>query len=57
MSCDGQVHEKNGAQMKKGLYANIHAKRKAGKPMRKAGMKGAPTKQDFINAKKTAKKK
>jgi hypothetical protein len=43
--------------MKKGLYANIHAKRKAGKPMRKAGEKGAPTKQDFINAKKTAKKK
>ena len=43
--------------MKKGLYANIHAKRKAGKPMRKAGQKGAPTKQDFINAKKTAKKK
>jgi len=55
----GQRHvpEENGAQMKKGLYANIHAKRKAGKPMRKAGEKGAPTKQDFINAKKTAKKK
>jgi hypothetical protein len=50
------VHEESGAQMKKGLYANIHAKRKAGKPMRKAGEKGAPTKQDFINAKKTAKK-
>jgi hypothetical protein len=53
----GQVHEEGRSQMKKGLYANIHAKRKAGKPMRKAGQKGAPTKQDFINAKKTAKKK
>ena len=53
----GQVHEEGRSKMKKGLYANIHAKRKAGKPMRKAGEKGAPTKQDFINAKKTAKKK
>lgn len=43
--------------MKKGLYANIHAKRKAGKKMRKPGDKGAPSKQDFLNAKKTAKKK
>jgi len=57
MQSDGQVYEANRSQMKKGLYANIHAKRKAGKPMRKAGQKGAPTKQDFINAKKTAKKK
>jgi hypothetical protein len=42
---------------KKGLYANIHAKRKAGKKMRKAGDKGAPTAKDFKNAAKTAKKK
>lgn len=41
---------------KPGLYANIHAKRKAGKPMRKPGQKGAPTDQDFKNAAKTAKK-
>ena len=30
-----------------GLWANIHKKRKEGKPMRKPGSKGAPTKQDF----------
>lgn len=30
-----------------GLWANIHKKRKSGKPMRKPGSKGAPTKQDF----------
>ena len=41
-----------------GLYANIHAKRKAGrKPRRKPGAKGAPTAQDFKNAAKTAKKR
>ena len=27
----------------KGLYANIHAKRKRGEKMRKKGAKGAPT--------------
>lgn len=52
--------------MKNGLYANINAKKKRiaqekaeGKPvekMRKPGTKGAPTKQDFINSAKTAKK-
>ena len=42
---------------KKGLYANIHAKRKSGKKMRKKGDKGAPTDKDFYNAAKTAKKK
>tara|TARA_B100001093_G_scaffold518841_1_gene605214 strand:- start:1040 stop:1387 length:348 start_codon:yes stop_codon:yes gene_type:complete len=30
-----------------GLWANIHKKRKEGRPMRKPGSKGAPTKQDF----------
>ena len=49
----------------KGLYANIHAKRKriesqkaAGKTperMRKPGSKGAPTEQAFKDAKKTRK--
>jgi hypothetical protein len=29
--------------MRKGLYANIHAKRKRGGKMRKKGAKGAPT--------------
>tara|TARA_B100001093_G_scaffold476997_1_gene503868 strand:- start:2569 stop:3042 length:474 start_codon:yes stop_codon:yes gene_type:complete len=31
----------------KGLWHNIHQKRKSGKPMRKKGEKGAPTKQDI----------
>ena len=42
---------------KRGLYANIHAKRKAGKKPRKPGSKGAPTAEDFRNAAKTAKKR
>ena len=47
---------------KVGLYANIHAKKKriaagSGEKMRKPGSKGAPTKADFIQSAKTAKKK
>ena len=42
---------------RRGLYANINAKRKAGKKMRKKGAKGAPTDAAFRRAKKTAKKK
>lgn len=47
---------------KKGLYDNIHAKRKrikagSGEKMRKVGEKGAPTKADFKKAAKTARKK
>ena len=47
--------------MGKGLYANIHAKRKrieegSGEKMRKPGTKGAPTKSQFKKAAKTAKK-
>lgn len=46
--------------MKKGLYANIHAKRKrikggSGEKMRKPGSKGAPTAKNFKEAAKTAK--
>jgi hypothetical protein len=46
----------------KGLYANIHAKRKRIKEgskerMRKAGSKGAPTAKAFKQAAKTAKRK
>lgn len=46
---------------KKGLYANIHAKRKrikagSGEKMRKVGAKGSPSKSDFKDAAKTAKK-
>jgi len=48
--------------MKKGLYANIHAKReriKAGSPekMRKVGSPGAPTAKAFRESAKTAKRK
>lgn len=48
--------------MKKGLYANIHAKRArikagSGETMRRKGAKGAPTQQAFRQAKKTVKKK
>lgn len=45
------------AAKKKGLYANIHAKRKRGEKMRKAGAKGAPTAADFKRSAKTAKKR
>lgn len=46
---------------KPGLYAAIHAKRErikegSGEKMRKPGTKGAPTKQDFVQSAKTAKK-
>ncbi len=48
--------------MKKGLYANINAKRKrikagSGERMRKVGSKGAPKRKDFIRSAKTARKK
>ena len=41
----------------KGLYANIHAKRKRGGKMRKKGAKGAPTAANFARAKQTARKR
>jgi len=46
----------------KGLYANIHAKRKriaagSGEKMRKPGTRGAPSAMAFAKAAKTAKKK
>jgi hypothetical protein len=45
---------------KKGLYANINAKREriaagSGEKMRKVGAKGAPTAKDFKESAKTAK--
>ena len=48
--------------MRRGLYANIHAKRKrikagSGEKMRKAGAKGAPTAAAFRKSAKTAKKR
>lgn len=47
---------------KRGLYSNIHAKRKriakgSGETMRKPGTKGAPTAKQFKRAAKTAKKR
>jgi hypothetical protein len=47
--------------MKTGLYENIHKKQArikagSGETMRKVGSKGAPTKADFVNSAKTAKK-
>ena len=47
---------------KRGLYANIHAKRKRIKAgskekMRKKGTKGSPTASNFKRAAQTAKKK
>ena len=47
---------------KRGLYSNIHAKRKriaegSGEKMRKAGSKGAPTAKAFRQAAKTAKRR
>ena len=47
---------------RKGLYANIHAKRRrikagSGERMRKKGAKGAPTNAQFKRAAKTAKKR
>jgi hypothetical protein len=51
----------NGFNMKKGLYANIHAKREriedgSKEKMRKPGSKGAPSAADFKKSEKTAKK-
>ena len=47
---------------KRGLYANIHAKRErirkgSGEKMRKPGSAGAPTAENFKRAAKTAKKR
>jgi hypothetical protein len=50
-----------GLMTRKGLYANIHAKRAriksgSGERMRKAGSKGSPTAKQFRRAALTAKK-
>ena len=47
-------NEKEKIMAGKGLYANIHAKRKRGGKMRKKGAKGAPKASDFKRAKQTA---
>ena len=43
--------------MRKGLYANIHAKRKRGGKMRKKGAKGAPSAANVKRAAQTVRKK
>lgn len=48
-------------KLKRGLYANIHAKREriaagSGEKMRKPGDAGAPSDKDFRDSAKTAKK-
>lgn len=48
---------KSGKMAKKGLWYNIHQKRKRGEKMRKPGSKGAPTAKAFRQAAKTAKKR
>ena len=58
---DVEVYNKGGKVNFPGLYANINAKKKriaagSGEKMRKPGSKGAPSKQDFTNSLKTAKK-
>ena len=52
---------KGAIMAKRGLYANIHSKKKriaagSGEKMRKVGTKGAPTAANFKRAAKTAKK-
>ena len=56
-------HVKNGEveMARRGLYSNIHAKRKriaagSGEKMRKPGSKGAPSAKAFKQAAKTAKR-
>lgn len=61
MSVGKQPESVGDANMKTGLYANIHAKRErikagSGERMRKPGTKGAPTAKAFKQAAKTAKR-
>ena len=52
----GTHKTKDGRTAKKGLWYNIHMKKKRGEKMRKPGAKGAPTAANFKRAAKTAKK-
>ena len=53
----GTHKTKDGRTAKKGLWYNIHQKRKRGETMRKKGAKGAPKAGAFKKAAKTAKKR
>ena len=43
--------------MRKGLWANIHAKRARGEKMRKKGAKGAPTAKAMATAQRKTKRR
>ena len=49
-----KMKKKTKEMQKESLYANIHKKRREGRPMRKKGAKGAPKPSDFDRAAKTA---
>ena len=57
MKKGGRVKKRKKIMAGKGLYANIHAKRKRGGKMRKKGAKGAPTAANFRRAAQTARKR
>ena len=52
----GYHRTKSGKIARKGLYYNIHAKRKRGGKPRKPGVKGRPTTKAFRRAAKTARR-
>ena len=49
-----KMKKKTKEMQKESLWANIHKKRKEGRPMRKKGAKGAPKPSDFDRAAQTA---
>ena len=49
-----KMKKKTKEMQKESLYANIHKKRREGRPMRKKGAKGAPKPGDFDRAARTA---
>ena len=51
----GTHKTKDGRTAKKGLWYNIHQKKKRGEKMRKKGAKGAPTANAFRRRQKTSK--
>ena len=53
----GTHKTKDGRTAKKGLWYNIHMKKKRGEKMRKKGDKGAPTAKSIKRSQKTSKKK
>ncbi len=52
----GTHKTKDGRTAKKGLWYNIHMKKKRGEKMRAKGAKGAPTEKAIKRSQKTSKK-